>query len=939
MGAVAPPAAADLRAEQITRDSVQRTRIGGPGAIAGIGDWYLANEIVEVVVDDPSRRHAKLNHGGTIVDVGLRDRRDEDQFGRLLPVANASQRVILGYDTIRAERDASAGRARLVVASPGLRSLPRGSALDRRLDLLVPAEGELDAVRVATIYEVRRGEPFVRIETTFTNEGDTVAPLYLFGEFWMRGERSIRAFGGDLRDPARAPGFSHVGFDPDDSSTALEALSGLTYVSAPGTGPNPPIAYALFSPDRHARGLPFLALTSKNVSILLGLTGDPPWTGHGLLDVLGSVAGLEPGASWTYSRILVVGERADVASTSDTIFRLAGVADGSSGIEGRVAPRDVRTAVHVTSAEGHPVTQAVTDSQGRYRAALPPGAYRLTLRAPHRAPRRVDVRVGAGAITTVPEQRFEETGWLVFDAPFDDGGPGRVVVRGIGSTPDPKFDDELLDARIGGVPNRSGTQIDTLYFTGGVGDPSAVPVAPGRYRLTAVRGLEFDAAQHELRVPGPGARVAVPAFAMERIAALPGSLRADLHVHAESSDDTSTPNAQRLRQFVAGGVDVLVASDHDNLGDWDGALRASGLSRRLHLIRGVEVTSSTPSFEAPWSIGHHNAWPVRRDPLAHRGGTPPSQELTLGALYSSLRVEYRARVVQLNHARGRVDGVYAGNFFTHLGSVGAPFDPALPVTAEGNRALLEAAPDGTRAIDFDVMEIANGHDWHQSRLQRRDWYSLLRQGYHRTGTANSDSHGPDRPAGFPRNYVFLGGDGAYEPERFEAALLAGGLFGTNGPLLVHFAVNGARSGERAQAPGGRVMVEYEVTAAPWVPVDEVRLLVNGEVVRILEPRFGVVELDVAADAFLTLEAGAPIDVEAAEWARTHPGLYSEVIAPDFVPFAFSNPVYLDVDGNGAFDPPGLPPPPPSGGVARGALLVLALALYGLWRRRRRVAPR
>ena len=66
----------------------------------------------EVVVDDPARRHAKLDHGGTLVDVGLRDRTDEDQFARLIPIANLSQRVLVGYDAIRAEVDAADGRAR-----------------------------------------------------------------------------------------------------------------------------------------------------------------------------------------------------------------------------------------------------------------------------------------------------------------------------------------------------------------------------------------------------------------------------------------------------------------------------------------------------------------------------------------------------------------------------------------------------------------------------------------------------------------------------------------------------------------------------------------------------------------------------------------------------------------------------------------------------------
>jgi hypothetical protein len=90
-----------------------------------------------------------------------------------------------------------------------------------------------------------------------------------------------------------------------------------------------------------------------------------------------------------------------------------------------------------------------------------------------------------------------------------------------------------------------------------------------------------------------------------------------------------------------------------------------------------------------------------------------------------------------------------------------------------------------------------------------------------------------------------------------------------------------------------------------VPVDEVRILVNGEVVSAGPARKGTLDLALSHDAFVTLEAGAPLDADPADWIRAHPGLYTEVIAPGFIPAAFTNPVFVDVDGNGRFDPPGL----------------------------------
>jgi hypothetical protein len=281
-------------------------------------------------------------------------------------------------------------------------------------------------------------------------------------------------------------------------------------------------------------------------------------------------------------------------------------------------------------------------------------------------------------------------------------------------------------------------------------------------------------------------------------------------------------------------------------------------------------------------------------------------------------------VIQLNHARSsRVGERDDGSFFEHL-SAGKPFDFTRTLEQEPNAELLRADREGrVRGIDFDAMERMNGRSLPRERALRADWHALLLQGVRRTATANSDSHGLDEPAGIPRNYVLLGAAGvpapdpgaAFDVAAFDAAIRDGRLFGTSGPLIPRFEVGGAGMGRLARAPGGKALVSFEVVAAPWVPVDEVRIVANGEVAaRITDlPRRadGVLriahrqELELERDAFVTVEAGAPLDAEALEWTATHPGLYTEVLAPGFVSSAFTNPVLVDVDGNGSFDPPGL----------------------------------
>jgi hypothetical protein len=435
------------------------------------------------------------------------------------------------------------------------------------------------------------------------------------------------------------------------------------------------------------------------------------------------------------------------------------------------------------------------------------------------------------------------------------------------------------------------------------------------------------------------------------VVALPGRLSADLHVHGEASDDSGMDNRTRLAGYVAEHVDVMVTTDHDRLGWFEPALDALAVRDRIRVVQGVEITSSTPSAAAPWTIGHHNAWPIPYRPLAHRRGAPPSQLYGVAGLYALLRSDYGARVVQLNHALPGEPGVDGECFLSHLGSVGEPYDPTRPLDAWPNRALLETAADGvTRAVDFDAMEVMNGDEFEEYLRLREAWYWLLSQGERPTATGNSDSHGPSQAAAYPRNYVGAARDGA--PEGFDRAIREGRLFATTGPLITRFRAGDGGMGELVPAVGGTVPLRVSVAAAPWVPVEEVRLLVDGEVARTFRrPPAGPegfrldehLELTVRRDAFVTVEAGAPLDTDRRRWSREHAGPYA-LVAPGFVPQAISNPIWLDVDGDGVFTPPGLT------GAARSrdaesqltwtvAVVAVMAAVWLALRRRAGLAPR
>jgi hypothetical protein len=951
VAALASPARTELRAEQIDRDNVGEFLLPGPDAIGGVGDWALANDRIAVIVDDPSRAHGKLNHGGTIVDAAPRDGGD-DQFARLFPIVNLDQRILIGFDRIRAEVDPDGAFARLVVSSSqGLRVVAPGLGWQRDLDPRTPRDEAVRNVFVETEYRVHPGDAFVHITTTLENRGAQPAPIFSYADVWMRGGRSLRSFVANTLDPAESLGFQHRSFDRNDLFSE-NPMKTHTFVAMSGLPSFAPLAYAITSPERAEQGLPFFGVTGPHVNLIAAFLAEPEESAPGLLDFVGMIfEELPPGASWVIRRRLLVSGHADVASLTDTIFPLLGVTDGRSGVAGRIEPAGLRVAIEVRDAlSGAPVTQIapirIGPQAGTFRALLPPGRYRLILRAPQRPERSVEVVVDEGAFSELPLQRFVEPGRLVFDPAFADGGPGRVVVRGIDGTPDPVFEPELLEFRLDGEPAASGSEVGSIDFIGNRHDPRSVEIPPGRYRLTATRGFEWGIASAELEIAGPGAEAVVPAFDLERFVTLPGVLSADLHVHAEASDDSGISNEARLRSYVAEGVEVMVSTDHDHIARFDPALSALDLKRRIRVVVGVEVTGSAPNAEAPWTLGHHNAWPIAHRAYSHRRGAPPSQNRDVAQLYSELREVHGARVVQLNHPRdAKEDDVDDGAFFTHLGNVGEGFRPDLPIDAAPNRALLATAEDGrTRAIDFDAIELANGASRSQYRRVRDDWHSLLRQGVRRTGTANSDTHGPGQLAGYPRSYVDLRSSPDRGPVSFDAAVRDGRLFGTTGPMLIDFSLNGARMGDLVTSEKGVVQVTVDIAAAPWIPLQEVRLLVNGEVVRRFTDladlpggRFSEqIDLRVDADAFVTVEAGAPIEAEADEWAARNPGPYADVVAPGFVPMLFSNPIYIDRNANGRFDAPGLAP---AGfrwsGLVGWTLALVTLAVIAALRRGRR----
>jgi hypothetical protein len=422
----------------------------------------------------------------------------------------------------------------------------------------------------------------------------------------------------------------------------------------------------------------------------------------------------------------------------------------------------------------------------------------------------------------------------------------------------------------------------------------------GSYRLVAHRGTEYDLTEARV-VLAPNMGEVTVELPLARTVDTTGYRAADMHLHAApGSGDARITIRDRLKTVAAAGLDVGVSADHDFNTDFvKAAQELWPADAPIAVVNGNEASGIG---------GHFGVYPAVPDASKPFNGAPdprlPSNPPR--AFFDRLHALPGAPLVQLNHAR--------------LGWEGAAYlNGGSPCGVWRDRSKLPACP-----LDFEVMEVLSGYLSCGSKIEEtlQDWLALIRLGVVTTATGNSDSHGTvNHLAGFPRTYVRVADDrpGAFSQDEFIGALRARRAIATTGPFLT-IRVNGeAGEGDLAPATERQVRVSARMQAASWVQVDEVQLRVNGVVVKswpvprvgdatpLLEVRDELVDVG-EVDAFVTVEARGSRPLP--PFVVGEYTVASPVECPPLpgspagmLPFAITNPVFVDRDGNGQFAPP------------------------------------
>lgn len=516
-----------------------------------------------------------------------------------------------------------------------------------------------------------------------------------------------------------------------------------------------------------------------------------------------------------------------------------------------------------------------------------------------------------------------------------------------------------------GSTGHAAGQANVVYTGTGTGD---IQVRPGTYDVYVSRGLEYSIAKKRVTVASGGS--ASLELRLKRVIRTPNAISADFHVHSGRSLDTAAALRDRVAAFAAEGVEVMISTDHDKNVDYSSFISGFALTSRLTSIVGDEVTGSVPNPPAfPNSFGHINAWPLTLTAGQPRDGAIQDEYVAPNWLYKRLR-DSGAEVIQYNHVRAGVSGLTTIGFFNNIGCnrcanaidtactvdadcpvAPAPQDctcvgyqPDRPISMAPNDILLDdgilgpgttANTDGITNLDFDVMELMNGAkdgDFPSWRLVRRDWLSLLNQGIYKPATGVSDSHRITvEHAGWARSYVLGVGDdpATLNITNFDAQVKAGAMMVSGGPYI-DFSVRPQGGsdigiGQMGPAATSTVRLRIKVRSPAWMPVEEVRVIANGFVVASFDgttkPKVRGVPNDftktgrtgrfranltmtAATDTYYVVEAGPKLP-PSVNTLPTPPPIV-DIVEPDVLPLAMTNPIFVDRNGNSVFDPPGLP---------------------------------
>ncbi len=837
-----PPAAA-----RVISDTADL--IGGDMSRGRLGDYYLANSEVQVVIQQPQRNLFSVGQfGGQIIDADLvreiadpeRDSFEEWAFG--INLENTCH-----YTSVSVINDGSNGQPAVI----------RATGVDDLLDFINPssqvagfgfpfpaAYDDADLpVTCSTDYSLAPGDTFVQVETTITNTSGSAVETF-FTEF-LSASGDVEQF---------LPGY---GFGEPLVSTSCALCN---FVSWGGVDEAAGVAYG------YIHNIPATTLFSTSgVTIpALGVDAALALVGFAVPNYT-----IPPsGGSETVTRYFAIAD--DIGSIIDTRNQLLGyttgtlsgtVTRGGSPVEGA----EVTVLGAVVDGPGsakNVVAYYRTDSSGDYSGTLPPGNYTVQAHVNGHMPASPDpasVTISASSITdqdfTIPAAgRLQVT---IVDESGTNPIAGKVSILGFDQYPDPgntqtilgviNVNTKLFNSPLGNFRDSMPYGLARVLFTDDSGDTSEVFLEPGSYHIVVSHGTEYSIFDQDVTLTSGNLTTVNAQIA--RVIDSSGFISGDFHIHQIHSPDSATTLEERVRSILAEGVDFFTPADHEHRTDIGPVISSLGVD---------SLTSAAPSNENTTpDYGHFIAWPMTIDPTQVNGGAldwgsegvppvpPPAGQdfpsfgnymMPPAEIFDNLLADPGVDTVQINHI----------DTFFDLG--GLAVDTAyIPPQDFADNATKRLDPAIANLFDdsFTALESWQGAGRSEtlSRFVGRnmgDWFNLLNQGILRSSVADSDTHkSVIDPAGFPRTMVASPTDNPGGLDDIADTLAgnvnAGRATGTNGPFIrvTSEALSTSDQGglelgkpTLIETTDGAATITVDIQSPIWAEFDTVEFYVN-----------------------------------------------------------------------------------------------------------------
>ncbi len=850
--------------------------VGGDDAWGVVGGAYLLeNSTARFLVQDKGAAVHLYIYGGNLIDADLHREAGEpgnDQFREMFPIVGWR---VNSVDKVEVIKDGTDGQEAVVRVT--------GRDTDTGMIQMIDDMASPLGVTIATDYVLAPDQPWLKLRTTATTDPGAMALSDL-----MTGD--FLSFGG----PEKI-------FVPEGGLTAT-----------PGT---------------------VSAIVGQGRGASYGYTYKGPITvpmvdASGTLSILASDFAVPgDGGSASFERYFVLGT--DIASAMDGVYAIRGTA--VHALKGQVVDPDGKgiagARVSVFAAGGgtvgsgaHMLDQAIAGTDGTFAMTVPPAKYDLVFSAPGRLRRVAQADVTAGDVVDVKGQ-LPAAGTVTFQAHEVDG-----TGAALGNVPAKAsfYCNEGAESPWDEIGEHERYGLCQVIFSVD-GKAFDSPIKPGHYQVVVSRGIEYEQFVIDDLAVAAGTPAAVSAGLFRSVDSA-GWITADFHQHTTGSIDAEVTHVEKVIENLDEGVEVAAMTDHDNMTSYTPSIQKLGVGALITSLDGDEVSVN--------QVGHFNVFAPTGKVIADDGtagdlmqyvGAKLFAHKTVPEVFAAIRKIPGLKAIQVNHPRSGGNNGY----FQWL-----QYNPVVA------KPLLDNQP---MAWDFDTIEVSNAAIIGQLGQAAQflassdaaitkaasaspadiptlmDWFSVLNLGRTTCATGDSDAHDRNDGVGYTRNFLRAAHDqpGTITTAEVLDAVLAQRNVVSNGPFL-RITVGGVeRMGhlEVVTPTAGKVTVHLNVQAPLWMTVPSFEVYANGRPVS-LKDDAGVLVQDDAAPAGTGITTTLPLaEAAAGKVVRLDADV---TLAPAVdtwyvfvvkgtsdmspvgrgVPFAFTNPLYVDVDGGG-----------------------------------------